>query len=507
MLSSKGHDYSSASQEAYVIFILKIFKSSFYSTKSESDFSKKYRSRLAYLSQYRCDPDNEYKYLEIRLESTLEHNSSEISSDFDLGRRTKRIHFGANPSEDKALYAFNFLLLAENIGLPFHIPGSTIFGNTAVNAAKNIYKHCPQWSIFTVLRVFNEKNFEILLNRNNLSEMRRSKAELQFDKYLLKYESIVLKQLNDKLDSSISIESSMLKVLPEILSRLVTKVSFEKKEKIISFLCKLYNTKEFSGYEHTKNLLTRTINNLNTEQKLQLVPIFIDYPSQPINTHQIHHLRYDFINPFSLIINITNQKVLNKKISTNEKIASIKIKKNILEIKNGDNQARLNSSIKLITLYELGMLNKTDEKNLIKALWSKQNEYGFPMESGYYNFFFIENLKPDGADIHNKMMQLIKKYSFPIQEGNSVSLDDGHSHYCNELIGSLSRMIFTSNEIETIISKLIAWYSSDKHWLDKKNDISNEFLKRFKNINTIITVILKKHNQLINDNIKNEINW
>ncbi|MCS2149325.1 anti-phage defense-associated sirtuin Dsr2 [Scandinavium manionii] len=504
--SSKDNDYSSASQEAYVIFILRMFKHSWSLPDNERDLSNKYRSRLAYLSQYRCDPDNEFKYLEIRLESSLEHNATKVRSDFDLGRRTQTTNFGSGTTDSAALNSFNFLLLAENIGLPFHIPGCTIFGKTAVNAAKNIYDHCPQWSTFTILRVFNEKHFEYILSRNNLSTMGRTKAEIQFDKYYSKYENLISRQMNDKLDNSLDIEGSMLKVVPEILSRLITKVSFEKKEKIISLLCRLYNSKEFTGYDHTKNLLTRTINNLSLEQKLSLIPIFVDFPSQPINENAKHLQRFGFTNPFIIMLKIADEK--NKylsNVSDDKKISSAKIKYSLQEVRYGDDQVRQVSSAKLITLYKLGKLNKTDEKSLIKALWSKLDENGFPRESGYYSFFFLEDLKPESENVEEKLLHLIKQFSFPRQEGQGVSLTGGNSHYCNELVGSLSHMSFSGEDIELIISKLIEWYHSDKHYLDKKDEIHDEFLKRYKNIAFITTIILKKHSHLITENSKNEI--
>lgn len=505
LLSSKNVDYSSASQEAYVIFILRMFKRSWSLAENseEENLSKKYLSRLAYLSQYRCDPDNEFKYLEIRLESNLECDTSKKNSDFDLGRRTKTTHFGTGISDIQALSAFNFLLLAENIGLPFHIPGMTIFGKTAVNAAKNIYKHCPQWSVFTVLRVFNEKNFEAILNRNNLSKMGRISAEIQFDKYLSKYESIAAKKLNGKSVNSLDIEISMQKMIPEILSRLVTKTSFDKKEKVISLLCRLYNAKEFSGYDCTKNLLTRTINTLSIEQKLQLIPSFVEFPSKPLKENISLYQNHNFINPFVLITSIANTKKTN---SVNVKhIPSVKIAKNLAEINSDDEKVRRISSTKLIFLYKLGMLNKSDERKLIKALWSKQNEYGFPRESGYYSFFFIDDLKPSGEDVTEKIMQLIKKFSFPRQNENGVTITGGISHYCNELVGALSHITFSENDIQTIISKLIEWYYAEEHWLDKKDEILEEFLRRFKNITNIVTVILKEHNHLINEDTKKEV--
>ncbi|TCC67075.1 SIR2 family protein, partial [Citrobacter braakii] len=284
---------------------------------------------------------------------------------------------------------------------------------------------------------------------------------------------------------------------------LVTKVSFNRKEKVISLLCTLYNAKEFSGYDYTKNLLTRTINNLSLEQKLQLIPAFVEFPSKPLNENIRHFQKYNFINPFGLIISITNVKKSNSIES--KKIPSIKIARNIAEINSDDEQVRRISSTKLITLYKLGMLNKSDEKRLIKALWSKQDEYGFPKESGYYCFFFIDDLKPDGEDVTEKIMHLIKQFSFPRQIENGVSLTGGISHYCNELVGALSHITFSKNEIQTIISKLIEWYYSEKHWLDKKDEVLKEFVKRFKNITNIVTVILKEHNQLINEDTKREV--
>lgn len=146
------------------------------------------------------------------------------------------------------------------------------------------------------------------------------------------------------------------------------------------------------------------------------------------------------------------------------------------------------------------------KKKLIKALWSKQDGNGLPKESGYYSFFFINDLNPDGDNVNEKIMRLIKQFSFPRQNEGGVALTGGISHYCNELVGALYHMPFSENDIQEIISKLIEWYDSDKHWLDKKDDVLEEFLKRFKNITNIVTAILKEHRDLINENTKKEIN-
>ncbi|WP_234009391.1 hypothetical protein, partial [Cronobacter sakazakii] len=45
----------------------------------------------------------------------------------------------------------SFFLLAEELGLPFHIPGMNIFSGIVENAARHIYQYSPEWAIFQYL--------------------------------------------------------------------------------------------------------------------------------------------------------------------------------------------------------------------------------------------------------------------------------------------------------------------------------------------------------------------
>ncbi|HBV9734515.1 TPA: SIR2 family protein, partial [Klebsiella aerogenes] len=149
LLSSKNIDYSSESQEAYCIYILRMFKRSWKIDSENDEHSSEYKSRLATLSQYRCDPENEIKYLEIKLESSHGISENSKDADFDLNRRTVTTYFGGSPAELKSLDAYNFLLLAEELGLPFHIPGMNIFSSIVENAARHLYSYSPEFAIFS----------------------------------------------------------------------------------------------------------------------------------------------------------------------------------------------------------------------------------------------------------------------------------------------------------------------------------------------------------------------
>lgn len=494
LLSSRNIDYSSESQEAYCIYILRMFKRSLKNNNKNDDYTSEYNSRLATLSQYRSDPENEIKYLEIKLESPQGISENSKDTDFDLNRRTVTTYFGGSPAELKSLDAFNFLLLAEELGLPFHIPGMNIFSGMVENASRHIYPYSPEFAIFAIFRTFNKDKAKSLFNRGRLSLLERKKVEDLFDGYFKKYEQIILKKIDERLSDKLEIELSTLSIIPEILSRLVTKVSFEKKKDIITLLLKLYNSEGFYDFAETKDLLRRTIASMNDSQKISLIDIFIDYPSKPSNDHLGMGQKYNFITPFECLL----ASIIKRPNGLLKKITSSKIRKDIDDLKSEDQDLRKAASQKLITLYNLDLLNKSDISKLIKNLWAKRDEYGFPINSGYYRFFFIDNLHPENENIQDKFISIIKTYNFPIQNGNSVTITGGNDNYCNELNGALHHITPSETILSEIISEMNKWFSNDKIWLEKRDDLSKEFTHRFKNITRIITTILEIHYNKLN---------
>jgi len=501
LLSSRNIDYSSESQEAYGIYILRMFKNSWRLADKDDNYSSEYNSRLATLSQYRSDPENEIKYLEIKLVSLLGDFRVTNDTDFDLNRRTVTTYFGETPLETRSLDAYSFFLLAEELGLPFHIPGMNIFSGIVENAARHMYPYSPEWAIFSIFRTFNKDKAKSLFNRNRISALERMKVESLFESYYNKYEQIISKKIDDRLNDKFEIEISALSIIPEFLSRLVTKVSFQKKKDIIKLLQKLFNSDNFHHYSETKDLLKRTISTLNDHQKISLIDNFIDFPSAPPNSKLHIGQRYDFITPFECLLGSD----IKPSKEAARKITSAKLKKDIDDLKSENSQLRKAASQKLITLYNLDMLNKSDTAMLIKNLWSKRDAYGFPIDSGYYRFFFINNLHPESENTIDKFISIIESYEFPIQVGNSVSITNGIDEYCIELNGSLHHLSLPEKILSDIISKMNNWYIKDRVWLQKRDNIAKEFILRFRNITNIVTTILEIHKDRLSSESMNDI--
>ncbi|WP_438436433.1 hypothetical protein [Kluyvera georgiana] len=364
-----------------------------------------------------------------------------------------------------------------------------IFSGIVENAARHMYPYSPEWAIFSIFRTFNKDKAKSLFNRNRISTLERVKVESLFDSYYKKYEQIITKKIDDRLNDKLEIEISALSIIPEFLSRLVTKVSFEKKKDIINLLQKLFNSDSFYDYSETKDLLKRTILTLNDLQKTSLIDTFIGFPSAPPNSKLHIGQKYNFITPFECLLGCN----LKPSKEASRKITSAKLKKDINDLKSEHSELRKAASQKLITLYNLDMLNKSDTAMLIKNLWSKRDAYGFPIDSGYYRFFFINNLHPESENTTDKFMSIITSYKFPIQVGTGVSITNGSDEYCTELNGSLHHLSLPEKTLSEIISKMNEWYVKDRVWLQKRDDIAKEFIFRFRNITNIVTTILENH--------------
>ncbi|QIP90663.1 anti-phage defense-associated sirtuin Dsr2 [Serratia fonticola] len=484
-LMPSGYDYANYSQESYIMLLTRLLKNSLWRSNKEESVND-YTERLAVLSQYRCDPINEMKFFEIRLEQISRGKESNGQYDFDLGRRSSTISFLSNAKDNIVSYAFNFLLFAEEIGLPFRIPPMlTISKSTAINASVGIYEYCPEWALFSLLRIADEKSIGRLYNRSHLRELNRDKINEILEGYLIKFKEIYHKTTGFKSKQCTQIEFSLFNIIPEILSRLVAKCSFEKKKEIFEFLSDIFNSTNFNNYGSVKNLIARAIKSLSTEQKIELIPLFIKFPSATKGDDRSPH---DFVNPFEYLVYLKRNAVSDI-IRT---LPSALFKKDVEYIKSGNEQSRRISSTKMIILHELGFLNKSDIKKLIKAIWSKTDEFGFPKYVDYYRFYFIKNLHPAGIDVAKNMMEYLNKYQFPIHNNSGekgITITNGRSRYCMEFIGASAAMVFSHEEIDMLVCQLEEWFECDRGYLSGADykDIKEEFESRLLNIVSIVT--------------------
>lgn len=479
-ITSKSNDFSSPSQEAYIMLLLYFIKRN--NPKTLKSIDDAYNSRWAKLSQYKCDPKVELKILEIRIEgSNYNARPDRDNKDFDIGKRTTSLNFGFSSINKIVMDSFSFLIFCEEMALPPRIPQLSIMKNTFGKAAALIYDQCPAWGLFTYLRVGDENLIGNFFDRSLISKIGRNDVQESINAHFH-----ALKKCQEKIkatgsDNSDNLYVSFMRCLAELLSRLITKSDIHKKIEIIEYISDLYNDYSFRNTRYLKRLLERTINSLSDEKKIENLPLFFKFPVKPLNEKIRPH---EFNNPFLYLFHLTKKDNPDVKL----KISKQDINNFISEIDNDNDDSRKISSVKMIILYQLGYINQANTKKLIKSLWSRLDSFGFPLNVGYRKFYFIKNLYPHGIDTSKLMLRYIENFNFPIskKDNSGITINDGFDDYCSELNGSISSISFELEKINSIFLAMEKWFENDKELLKSEHiEIKDEIEKKFENITKI----------------------
>ncbi|CAI2103897.1 Uncharacterised protein [Serratia fonticola] len=484
-----SNNYTNVSQEAYVMLLIRYFNTALRSKKDiyeDGETISNFSERWNQLAQYKTDPWGEIKIFEIRLErDNSSTNKNGTKKSFDIGVSTTTHDFGTFDVD--VLTSLNFLLFCESAGICFKIPHSTIASKTAAAAAKRIYKFSPYWAMATIFRVGNKKYVENIINRIAINNISVSEVDDAIQMYMDIFNSTVIELDLDVKNDDHMISSGLIEVIPEIISRYVVKSSLDKKLKTIDLLEKLYMLEDRPVFLGVKNLTHRVINSLSNQEKLNAIPKLIKFSS--VNFCSRYPIG-DFYNPIVELRRLNFNNVSRKSLNIDKAV----INNNLMMLSSDSEGERKWASTTLIFLSENALLNANEKKKLVKALWSKQCEYGFPLHTDYYKFFFINELHPENIDVKNRFISFISACHFPIQknkEKKGVSITRGNETFCNEVIHGLKLIHLGKEHVESTLEKLIIWFESDKGYLhDKSTDIVKEMLLKLDNIPRVATSLL-----------------
>ncbi|MGC1052109.1 SIR2 family protein [Pantoea agglomerans] len=499
----KNDDYLNASHEAYVMLMLRFLKSSSWGNNlDEVDHAKDYTSRWATLSQYKCDPWAEIKYFNQSLENIQDDNSFSENYDFDIGIRTVTNTFGATGFSKQNIYALNLLIFYEELGMPYRIKRSFLNSETLKNAASIIYKYSPDWAIFCLIRLANEKAFSKVFSRYGINQMNRAEIERSINLYLNLFNTSYDYLQNNKIANVSDFHSAIMRVVPELLSRMITKTSFSKKKEVLDSLLIVYVREKGLNGSYYMNLLSRTIKSLSPQQKIELLTFFCKFPLKHENGKLMRH---NLLNPFNFLVeDIDDLKPYVKNIKKKCYVAE-----DIKLIETGQTIEREFASIKLMVLYSLDCIKQSDVKKLTQALWKKRDRFGFPEDVSYYKFFFINNLHEGVADVHKLMNDYLITCNFPTQYKNgskNIKLRRYNEPYMFELNGALRSYKINSEVWASIIISIEEWVKNDSKYLSSKDsETVNEFERRFSHVINILIQFSLTQRELLDERMKDKL--
>ncbi|HQM85750.1 MAG TPA: SIR2 family protein, partial [bacterium] len=199
---------------------------------------KKYNERWDSIKIFKCDPWGEIKIINVHLQNQFqEKNNIAKKHGFDIGYSSTSVIFRNSCGLDEdIIIGCSFLKFCEDAGIPLRIPNMNFFNKSAEEASRRIFKYYPLWAISTIIRLGDEKRIEVIFNRESLVYFKVSDVDMLVDSYL---DSLLKCENEIKSGSSIQVDNFgvlLAKTVPEILSRLCSKCSLNKKSDLLCFL-------------------------------------------------------------------------------------------------------------------------------------------------------------------------------------------------------------------------------------------------------------------------------
>jgi hypothetical protein len=434
------------------------------------------------LKAFRCDPWNELKLYELKLDRpSVQRKILTEKREFDIGRVSRARHF--HGADQEVITAYSFLRFCEEVGLPYRVGSYTLATKTALASLRRISRYSSFWAIATLARLGDAKAVDSLFSRESVYRFTAHEADQLIQNYL-----DALDKCRDDIHAGDAFRNDsygvrLAQLLPEVMSRLCCKCSVEKKHRILDFVTGIYASPDKTNYRNVKNLTKRLITSMSEVEQYSLVPDLLRIPF-PEDLNLL--VKYEFLNPF-LLLEINDKP----KSAPAVEIKSEQIDHLFQQAALDNSDRRRWAITSLVTLHKLQLLDDGQSKNLAGAIWRVTDQYGLPDGTDFYKFAFLRFPHPDDIDPAQLFKNYVKAAPFPIQKNKQdkgVGITGGNIPIVHEIIGASGNggSIWTADDAAEILHRLLEWWDADKDRLSEKENalegfssIQEEFRARF----------------------------
>ncbi|EMG10185.1 hypothetical protein LEP1GSC151_0454 [Leptospira interrogans serovar Grippotyphosa str. LT2186] len=485
-------DYSNVSQEGYIMLLLQYIRTANnfldYKLEKDTEDESSFSGRWEKLKRYKCDPWNELKLFERTLRSpkVISKEIEEIK-EFDLDKITVSRKFRVDDRDMRI--AYSYLRFLEETGLPLQIGNSTIGKESANGTLKRLFKIAPFWTSAILIRIGDNKSVNIIFNRDSISRMPTKNVDVLVLQYL--------KVANDSnLTTQIDFERfanyfkrNLYTLLPEILSRLCVKTTFDVKVRLLNYLLEIFNSPIRNNFMNVDNLTNRLINSFNKTEQMELINSLLKFPNLG-NLSDAHGL--DFANPLSYVDTEKKLPIDFDRPKLNDELIEDLFKSARL-LKNGERSWVICT---LLFLEENGLLTEKWREQLGVVLWKNVDSTGFPVDINYHKFAFLFLPSPKEINLEKLFKEYIMSTPFPIQEKNAgITIGNKEITICTNLVGARNQIKWTKEEIIELSRRLFEWWGSDKKYLEKysqskEDERYKEFYFRFNKMMDVFVFVI-----------------
>lgn len=406
---------------------------------------------------------------------------------FSLGRSRSSTKMDGNSKDYRIAYAF--FLFYEETAFPIHLPYLNAVEKTTLDKALSVMAYCsPAIAETWLLRSGDSKIVSSVFNRRYLDRIPFKDVAATYERYLGYFESLLKEDKGDHVPSWVIVFRN---ILPEILSRLCMKASYDAREKTFYLIDQVFEDRNSMQYEGMDKLLSSLILSLSTSQIEGILPMIIQMNTavDRFGEYKLEPLSY-LEDPCNYIFTVPPGSVegLFNRIGQNEASDKLLI-------------------YRLMFLQRAGVLNPQEQKRLTALVWARTDQYGFPIGTAFAKFFFLTQPHPDNVNPHALLKSYFEKSKLPrMGKGAPVSIYGGHVALLNEIKGTFNEDVeFTWDAVmvNDLCKDIVGLWESDK-WRLKETEqslgfsVKEEFERRIKEIENILSGVVAQNSKLVN---------
>ena len=382
--------------------------------------------------------------------------------DFDLYKSYIEIAYKTNQTE--LLTSFSYLRFFEEIGFPFCIRNAYYDKKNFVKAVQNIMNNQPFWGFFSLIRSYDTKIVEEILDRESLLNFTIDEVNLiiiqilncfyEMEADLLTGNEYFKKNYADRLGCT----------LPEILSRLCSKSTFEGKQKILDFILAIYNRDLYCKLTSPQKIIERFMHSLSEQDLIRFLPqmVLLPYPSlKEIDEMQIN-------NPWLFIKTIPENRIYDLP----PLIIETKTKERLFEYidESKSEKEKIWYINILLMLFYWKVLTKQELRTLGIILWNlDKDESGFPKLDTFYKCAYFDFPCPKNINVENLFMKYTSTLHVPIIYPQNFLSYPNSRHWSKEFVLCKNNSIFSDEQCQKLLVEILQQWEIDSKVLEEKD--------------------------------------
>lgn len=407
------------------------------------------------------------------------------TASFHLGYSHISTNMGGNSKDYRVAYAF--FLYYEEMGFPIHLPYLSAVNKNTLGKALSVMAFCsPSIAECWMLRSGDAKVVESVYNRRFLDRTKSEIVDSLYKRYLGCLNGLLKAEEGENIPSwTLAFRS----VLPEILSRLCMKASYDARIETLEAIEKIFHSRNAIRYDSLDNLIHYLVASFSKEETTKLIPGFVGMSVAPdrFDDCRLEPLHYAY-KPKSLPVTLAS--------TVDHLLDSLGKNKN-------EDKVLL---YRLTMLYQFGALTKKQQKQLADMLWEERDAYGFPSRTVFSRFAFLSFPHPLDVDPQALLREYFRNQALPVMgRGGQISFYGGRIPIFNDIKGTTNSDIsfdWDAYTLNTICSQIINLWDTDKGRLAEKDirwglSVKEELRNRLDDVETIVSTVMAPHIQML----------